>query len=118
MRCFKPDVLRRTLAVLALYAFLIIDASPVLALTARDVTEKMSKEDRYNYLSGLIDMRAFQAAQSGDTAFSKCVNDAYYRDKEGVAWTAVLESLQKFPDRQAATIVFLLTQKMCGVDLR
>jgi hypothetical protein len=114
MRRFKPAVLRRTLAVLALSAFSIFAVLPARAITARDVTEKMSKEDRYNYLTGLIDMRAFQAAQSGDNAFSKCVNDAYYRDKEGSAWAAVLESLQKFPDRQAATIVFLLTQKMCG----
>jgi hypothetical protein len=114
MRCFKPDALRRTLAALALSAFSIFAVLPARAITARDVTEKMSKEDRYNYLTGLIDMRAFQAGQSGDTAFSKCVNDAYYRDKDGGAWVAVLESLQKFPDRQAATIVFLLTQKMCG----
>ena len=59
-------------------------------------------------------MRAFQAAQSGDAAFSKCVNDAYYRGGDG-AWSGLLDSLQKFPDRQAATIVFLLTQKMCGI---
>jgi hypothetical protein len=114
MSCFKPDAFRRMLAACALSAFSIFAAFPAMAITARDVTEKMSKDDRYNYLTGLIDMRAFQAAQSGDTAFSKCVNDAYYRDKEGGAWTAVFESLQKFPDRQAATIIFLLTQKMCG----
>jgi hypothetical protein len=114
MCLFKLDVPRRTLAVFMLSAFSVMGMSSAMAITAKDVTEKMSKDERYNYLTGLIDMRAFQAAQSGDTAFSKCVNDAYYRDKEGSAWIAVLESLQKFPDRQAATIVFLLTQKMCG----
>jgi hypothetical protein len=97
-----------------LSALSIMNVTPSLAITAKDVTEKMSQEARFNYLSGLVDMRAFQAAQSGDTAFSKCINDAYYRDKDDSAWNGVLESLRKFPDKQAATIVFLLTQKICG----
>ena len=46
MRCFKPDALRRTLAALALSAFSMFAALSSRAITARDVTDKMSEEER------------------------------------------------------------------------
>lgn len=44
----------------------LLGSAPALAITAQDVTQKMSKQDRFNYLTGLIDMRAYAAAQSGE----------------------------------------------------
>jgi hypothetical protein len=84
------------------------------AITAQDVMEKMSKQDRFNYLTGLINMLAFEATHAGDAAFPQCLNDAYYRDDESAAWDSLLGALQKFPDHQPAAIVFLLAQKACG----
>ncbi len=40
----------------------LLGCAPCLAITAKDVTEKMSKEERFGYLTGLIDMQALQAA--------------------------------------------------------
>lgn len=111
---FRQSLLSRALGALALSACLTLGAAPSFAITAKDVTEKMSKQDRFNYLTGLIDMRAFVAAQAGDAVLPKCIYDLYYREKEGSAWTALLDALVKFPDKQPATIVFLLTQKACA----
>jgi len=76
----------------------------------------MSKQERYSYLTGLIDMRAFEAAQSGSGAMATCIYDAYYHgdDNGKAAWAKLLDGLRQFPDKQPATIVHLLTQKACG----
>ena len=112
---FKQSSCRRVLGPLTLSACLTFGVVPSFAITAKDVMEKMSKQDRFNYLTGLIDMRAFVAAQSGDAALPKCIYDLYYRDQESSAWVALFDALAKFPDKQPATIVFLLTQKACAI---
>jgi hypothetical protein len=84
-----------------------------LAVTAEDVMKKMSKQERFSYLTGLIDMRAFQLGQTGDAEVSKCIYDAYYREAEGSAWSELFSSLEKFSDKQPAAIVYLLIQKTC-----
>lgn len=108
----------RTSAILAMSValFCVLGAVPGRAITARDVTEKMSQEERYSYLTGLIDMRAFIAGEAGDANFSKCVYDAYYRKHDSAAdpWIPLLDALKQFPDKQPATIVFLLAKKACG----
>jgi hypothetical protein len=63
-----------------------VAAPSAFAITARDVMEKMSKQERYSYLTGLIEMRAFYAAQAGDAALPKCAYDAYYRGQNSGAW--------------------------------
>jgi hypothetical protein len=76
----------------------------------------MSKQDRYNYLTGLIDMRAYAAAQSGDAKMPKCIYDAYYRngDNGKEAWAKLLAALEQFPKEEPSAIVFLLTKKACS----
>jgi hypothetical protein len=94
----------------------VLCATPALAITAEDVTQRMSKQDRYSYLSGLIDMRAEEAGRSGNAAMGACIYDAYYRNggngKE--AWAKLLAALEQFPKEEPAAIVFLLTKKACG----
>lgn len=112
----RPTARTSAIAALMLALACVQGAMPCLAITAKDVTEKMSQRERYHYLTGLIDMRAFMAAESGDAVFSKCVYDSYYR-KHGTdadPWIPLLDALEKFPDKQPATIVFLLAKKACG----
>jgi hypothetical protein len=94
----------------------LLGSAPALAITAQDVTQKMSKQDRFNYLTGLIDMRAYAAAQSGDAKMPKCIYDAYYRKigDDSDAWVALYAALEKFPKEEPSAIVFLLTKKACS----
>lgn len=90
-------------------------ATPSLAVTARDVMQKMSKQERFSYLTGLIDMQMFQAGQSGQAAVSRCIHDAYYdrADADG-AWSKLYDAFDQFPDKEATAIVYLLGKKTCG----
>jgi hypothetical protein len=93
-----------------------ISTTSAFALTAKDVMEKMSKDDRNGYLTGLIDMRMFVAAQAGDAKLAQCIHDAYYRDlkQDGDAWSRLIETFTRFPEKDAATIVYLLVKKTCS----
>lgn len=111
----RPPSWTLTVAALTLMLMYLTNTTPCLAITASDVLEKMSPEQRSGYLTGLVDMYAFQSAQAGDTAHSKCVNDRFYRSEtDADPWPGVVDALRQFPDKQPATILFLLMKKTCG----
>jgi len=109
----KLSIGKNVLASILLYT---ISASSAFAITAKDVTDKMSKEEQKGYLTGLIDMRMLDAAQAGDAKLPRCIHDSYYRDigQDGDAWSRLYDAFARFPDKDAATIVFLLVKKACG----
>jgi hypothetical protein len=78
--------------------------------------EKMAEKERFGYLTGLIDMLAYQAGVAGNTARMKCINDTYYRDPspKAEAWETLFATFGRFPDKQPATILILLADKACG----
>jgi hypothetical protein len=90
-----------------------VSATPALAITAQDVMQKMTQHDRYNYLTGLIDMRTYIAAQAGNGTMAKCIFDTYYADGKA-AWAKLTATLLQYPDKQATTIVHSVTQTACG----
>jgi hypothetical protein len=87
-----------------------------VALTAREVTGKMSPDQKSGYLAGLADMTVFQAGLAGDKTRAQCIYDAFYKNigKQADAWQRLDEALLEFPDKRAESILFLLVQKMCG----
>lgn len=87
-------------------------AGPAMAITARDVTEKMSKEQRFSYLTGLVDMLAYQSILAGNNAHAKCIVDKFYDDKSVLG--LVYAALDKFPDRAPEGLVVLIMKKQCG----
>jgi hypothetical protein len=104
------------LGLMAGFLFFAITSVSAFAITAKEVTEKMSKEERKGYLTGLIDMRMFDAAQAGDAQLPKCIHDAYYRDigDTGDAWSKLYSAFEQFPDKEATILVFLLVKKTCA----
>ncbi len=111
----RQTVLTPVIGVISAILFLI--SSPACwALTAKDVTEKMSKDERSGYLSGLIDMRATVAALSGDPNLPRCIHEAFYgksgADNDG--WAKLYDAFAQFPDNEASTIIFLIVKKTCG----
>lgn len=93
---------------------LLFGCESAFAITAKDVIEKMSKQQQFDYLSGLIDMRAYQALQGGDAALATCINASFYEDKQSKAWLSLIDALGQFGERQPAAIVSVLTGKVCS----
>jgi len=91
---------------------LVVHASLAFAITAKDVAEKMSKEERFSYLTGLVDMLAYQAVLAGNRAHAKCVVDKFYDDKRVLQ--LVYDSLKRFPDKAPEGIVILIMKDECG----
>lgn len=106
----------RPLAALLAIVFACPFTSDAFALTAKEVTSKMSKQERFSYLSGLIDMNAFEVLQQGNDKAAQCIHDAYYRNigDSGDAWVKLYNALDQFPDKQATSIIYLLAKKICG----
>lgn len=84
------------------------------AITAEDVMKKMSKEERFGYLTGLIDMLTYNTATTGNGSKAACLTNAYYREGKDAAWKNLYDALGNFSDKQPATIVTLLARKACG----
>jgi len=115
--CMKSRTIRgRTAARFGALALCFVASSSCMAMTAKDVTEKMTKEARFNYLGGLLEMQIFQTMRSGNTKAAQCMRDNYFPETGGKddAWAKLYDALDQFPDKQATAIVYLLTQKICG----
>ena len=89
-----------------------IGASPAMAITAEDVLEKMSKDQQFGYLTGLIDMLAYKELLEGDKPYAQCLSDAFYKDK--TMSERIFSSLRAYPDKAPEGIIYLLMMKACG----
>ena len=96
---------------LALAAWFV--AQPASAITAEDVMKKMSKDERFGYLTGLIDMLAYQMAAAGNGPLSACIYNTFYRDQSNQAFERLYSAFDQFPDKSPEIIVTLLAKKVC-----
>jgi hypothetical protein len=103
-RCFA-----RTVALLATMTLTIQSAA---AITARDVTDKMSANERYGYLTGIVDSLSYQSLLNGNRDYARCVSDAFYRDKDGMS--RVIDALHAFPDKPTVAIIIVVMKRRCG----
>jgi hypothetical protein len=83
-----------------------------LAITAKDVLEKMTDKERFGYVTGLVDMHSYQSLVGGDRKRAECISDAFYK---GDAITKkIFEAFSRFPDKSPEGIVILLFRQSCG----
>jgi imidazolonepropionase-like amidohydrolase len=83
------------------------------SITAEDVMKKMSKEERFSYLTGLVDMLTFNAAESGNDAKAKCLTNAFYRDEKNAAWKSLYDAFDKSPGRPPASLMAVVAKQVC-----
>lgn len=96
------------LAVIALFSI----RQDAAALIADDVLGKMSKDERFGYVSGLVDMLSYQSLLSGDQAHAQCVADAYYKEPKA-AWSALLDLMERHGDKATEGIVVVFMRTKC-----
>lgn len=75
--------------------------------------KKMSKDERFSYISGLIDMLVYQTAIGGGGAKAACVGETYYGSGKDQAWRNLFEALDTFSDKKPEIILTLLAKKAC-----
>jgi len=113
MMILKTRLMRRGLIFsTALSAALSAAIFPAAAITANDVMKKMNQDTRFGYLSGLVDMLAYQTAANGDRTRGDCITDMFYREKDN-SWPRLLEVLEKFPDKRPDVLVSVLANQLC-----
>lgn len=99
-------------AALAAAAF----SSPATAITSKDVMEKMSKDQRFGYLTGLIDMLAYRELLAGNKVYAQCLSDAWYKNDKMP--DRLIAALYEHGDKAPEGIVYLLMTKACSSPLK
>lgn len=96
---------------LSLYAV----ASPVAALTAKDVLNKMNDDERFSYLAGIADglAQARWMKDKPDDTGMKCIYDWYYKGGKR-KFNQVYGLLELHPEKPTNAIMYVLIKKECG----
>lgn len=100
--------------ILAAAAFL-SSGKEAAALTAEDVLNRMNDDERFAYISGLVDGLAFArwTAEKPDNTGMQCIYDWYYGGN-----TAVRETIQtwltRHQDKPVDALMYVLIKRECG----
>ena len=99
---------------LVVLIFISINApAPAAAITAEDVTKRMTQEGRKRYLDGLIDMLAYQTAAGGNSKAAVCITDKFYRKEIEASWSRLLDVLDQYPGKRPEVLVTALAKQLC-----
>lgn len=99
--------------ILALVLTVLVGATPATAITARDVTGKMTDNQMSAYISGLIDMLAYQTAKAGNNERAICITNTFYRDGRGKGLARLIDVLHNHPDKRPEILVTVLAGQLC-----
>lgn len=83
------------------------------AITAAEMMKKMSQEQRIGYLTGLIDMLAYQTAAHGDREKGNCIVEKFYREGRDDTLKRTYEVMEKFADTRPEILLTVLANKLC-----
>ncbi|MEM6889181.1 MAG: hypothetical protein AAF636_13685 [Pseudomonadota bacterium] len=84
------------------------------AQTADDVLNRMSDEERFAYLSGVVEGLATSrwVADQPDSSRMQCVYDWYFGQNVKVRQT-VIAWLERNPDQRAGILMHVLVERQC-----
>ena len=85
------------------------------ALTGGDVLEKLSKDERYSYISGVVEGLGYArfVTEKPSTKGSNCIHDWFFEG--GVSrWKEIKIWLGHHKDKTAGTIIYAMVSKECG----
>lgn len=87
-------------------------ALPARAITAGDVLDWMSSEERAGYLAGTVEMAAFLSGLAGNKKRADCIMAWYFDRKDGPR--QITEWLGEYKERQALPVIHLVITEACG----
>ena len=104
------------LASISLSVAVLFGSAPARAerLNAGFVALDMDADDRFSFVSGMVQGLAFAKLRSdqGDTRGADCIYGWFY-DEDGTMDT-ILAAFAKFQDRDPAVVLSALIQRRCG----
>jgi hypothetical protein len=104
----------QSLAILSFCLALLATTHSASAITADDVMKKMSDKERQGYLTGLIDMLAYQTAAAGHREKGNCIADAFYDDKKNTeSWTRLHTVFRQYSDKRPEILLSVLAGQIC-----
>lgn len=99
--------------ILAGTLFAILIAAPAFAVTAADVLDKMSADERQGYISGALEMAMTAASNQGNGKKAECILNWYYKG-DGSAAKTLIAALDRYRDKPASAVIGALLDKQCG----
>ncbi len=92
---------------------------PATAITGQDVMEKMSKDQRHGYFSGLVDMAIQIYHVEGQHQKRTCISEWFYENPEsGKEWDQILDLFEAYPEKEATAIMYVLLKRQCWKKLK
>lgn len=76
--------------------------------------QKMDGKERFDYLSGSIDMMIFRQRLSGASERGQCIRDLFYGEERTRHWQTLLNNLAAHGDRSPQTLIVALVRRECG----
>ena len=93
-----------------------VSASHASNFNAGVVMNIMTVEQRTSYIMGLIDGLAYSRWQRDKPSevSMKCIYDWYFRDNAALWKNTLAPSFERYKDKPATAILYVLTKKECG----
>lgn len=91
-------------------------SNQAMAITAGDVRYKMSSDEQFAYVLGVIEGLAYAryVKDSPDETGMQCIYNWYQKDS-AVRWTDTLfPFFEKYSDKPVGVLLYVLTKKVCG----
>ena len=92
---------------------IIVIAHPAFAVTAGDVLDKMTDNERGGYLNGAVEMAMYNAVTQGNGKKSECILNWYYKSN-GKGARDVVATFDKYKDKSAVMLIQALIDRECG----
>lgn len=85
-------------------------------ITAGIIMDKMSEDERYGYVAGVIEGLAYAryVKDNPDKTGSGCIYDWYYKDNKERWLKTLLPTFTKHKEKPVGVILYVLTKKECG----
>lgn len=95
--------------------FSVVNVQQAKALTAGDVMNKMTIDQRLGYMDGIIEGLAFARwlKDKPSKVGMKCIYDWYYSDAEKIHGR-ITTWFNRHTDKPAGALMYVLTKKECG----
>lgn len=104
------------MSIITLCIFAAFSAAPAKALTAEDVMKKMTKEQRSNFLLGVIEGLAFSRyiKDKPSTKGMKCIHDWQYGANSRKNTLRMFDLFDKRPKQPVVPLLWVLIKQDCG----
>lgn len=112
-RSVRKPVSANIRLIAALATAFVLAAVPAWAITAADVLDKMSSDQRHGYLSGVVEMAMYLAStQEKNNAKSECILNWYF-PKGAPGPQQIIDTFHQYRDKPAVGLIKVLIDRAC-----